>query len=231
MKIPKIIIQTWKQQDLPPGFQHSSSQVRALHRGWTYLFFDDQQLVRFVQTQFPDLWDVFENFPYNIQRIDFFRLLAVYHYGGFYLDMDMELTQSLDTLRNRSCVFPFELASGENIQGDQLGQYAFGASPRHPFVGAIIENIRVQRFNTSGMTLDKFVLFTTGPVLVTQTLKDHPELADTVQVLRPDPVLYPNTSAWYRFGDYGRHKMASTWHKEVVGSRISETEFICDDAD
>ena len=244
-RIPKVIIQTWKKplDQLPSDFARMSATVKRLHPpslGWKYLYFDDKQVAEFVRTKFPNLWPTFVAFPYDIQRVDFFRLLAVSHYGGFYLDLDMELTQPLDGLRNRSAVFPFELASGENMAGEQIGQYAFGALPGHPFIGAIIENIVSPRFDTKGMTMDKHVLYTTGPVVVTQTLRDCQsggikedlQLHDSVDVLRPsearqDDISVPDKDTWFRFGSYGQHRMASSWHKQVVGSRLSENEFIC----
>ena len=242
-RIPRVIIQTWKQpiDELPPDFARMSATVQRLHprsAGWRYLFFDDKQVAEFVRTKFPELWATFVAFPYNIQRVDFFRLLAVSHYGGFYLDLDMDLSKPLEALRNRSAIFPFELASGENMEGQQVGQYAFGALPGHPFLRAVIDNIVTPRFDTRGMTIDKHILYTTGPVVVTQTLRDcqlggrreNLRLFNSVDVLRPQRGgADDDKDKWFRFGDYGQHRMASSWHKQVVGSRLSKDEFICEE--
>src|SRR5439155_988054 len=76
----------------------------------------------------------------------------------------------------------------------EIGNYAFGAAPGHPFLRAIIENcVRAQedpawvepmmagipRPFRSGFD----VLNTTGPGLVTRTLAENPQLARTVNVL------------------------------------------------
>ena len=48
------------------------------------------------------LFDALARSP--IQRIDLFRYLAIEHYGGFYLDLDIILSQPLDELLSKAGV-------------------------------------------------------------------------------------------------------------------------------
>jgi inositol phosphorylceramide mannosyltransferase catalytic subunit len=89
-----------------------------------------------------------------IQRYDFFRYLAVYRLGGFYFDTDVILPSGLEDLLHFSRVFPFEHISihsylyNEYGMDWEVGNYAFGAAPGHPFLEAII-SIAFEPSNTS----------------------------------------------------------------------------------
>ena len=180
----------------------------------------------FFDRTFPQYHAVFNAFRFAIQRYDFFRYLAVYHFGGFYFDLDVLLASSISNLLNHSCIFPFEGLTfsrflRRHYQMDwEIGNYAFGAVPGHPFLEAIIQNcVRAQKdpnwvkpmmCGAPALSRAEFlVLNTTGPGLVSRTLAENPELAETVTVLLPDDVC--DESNWNQFGDYGIHLMNGSW--------------------
>ena len=103
-KIPKRIIQIWGgSPDLPLLAKASAANVRLLNPDFKYLFFDNMQVEEFINTHFPEYRSVFDAFRFPIQRYDFFRYLAVYHFGGFYLDLDVLLSYSLSNLLKSIC--------------------------------------------------------------------------------------------------------------------------------
>ena len=63
---------------------------------------------------------------------------------------------------------------------------------------------------------------TTGPGLVSRTLAENPELANTVAVLFPEDVCDPKS--WNRFGDLGVHLMDGSWRprKGYVQRRFAQ---------
>jgi inositol phosphorylceramide mannosyltransferase catalytic subunit len=134
-RIPKRIIQTGKQIDQPLRYRAVMSNVKLLNPGYEYLFFDDERVRTFIEKEFPQYLEVFDSFPFPIQRYDFFRYLAVYHYGGFYFDLDVLLASSLSDLLESGCVFPFEgLTYSRYLRAQhrmdwQIGNFAFGAAP------------------------------------------------------------------------------------------------------
>jgi inositol phosphorylceramide mannosyltransferase catalytic subunit len=181
---------------------------------------------RHLNEHYPDYLSVFHAFRYPIQRIDFFRYLAIYKLGGFYFDLDVFLASSLDDLLDNSCVFPFEeLTVNSFFQQEygldwEIGNYAFGAAPGHPYLNSIIQNcIRAQNEpdwanqmlrSLPRMLHDRYyVLSTTGPGLITRTLAEHPNAAAQVTVLFPENVCDPKT--WHRFGTHGVHMMEGSW--------------------
>ena len=224
--IPRRIIQTGKNLNLSIKEKAASENVKLLNPDYEYLFFTDEDIQGFIRTYYPEYEKVFLTFPYAIQRIDFFRYLAIYQLGGFYFDLDVFLASSLDDLLDSACVFPFEeltvngFLKNEHGMDWEIGNYAFGAAPKHPFLLAIIKNcLRAQEEpewadrmlrTFPRMLYDRYyVLCTTGPGLITRTLAEFPNAAEHVRVLFPDNVCDPKT--WHNFGTYGVHMMEGTW--------------------
>jgi hypothetical protein len=199
--------------------------VRLLNPQYDWCFFDDLDVELFIDRDFPRYRRTFDSFSFPIQRYDFFRYLAVYRLGGFYLDLDVLLTKELSLLRPSGCVFPFEgLTFSRLLRGYgmdwEIGNYAFGAEAGHPFLKAVIENcVKAQEDPSctqammSGVPLlskaAHNVLYTTGPGLLSRTLAENAALASTVTVLFPEDVC--DIQSWHTFGDFGVHMMDGTW--------------------
>jgi inositol phosphorylceramide mannosyltransferase catalytic subunit len=226
--IPRRIIQTNKSIDLPLLEKAAAANVRLLNPDFEYLFFDDRQVDEFIDKEFPEYRVVFDSFPIHIQRYDFFRYLAVYRLGGFYFDTDVFLASNLSELLGLGCVFPFEALSintwlrNEHNMDWEVGNYAFGASAGHPFLRAIIENcVKAQKDSNWAEMMARSIpwifrddytpLYTTGPLLVSRTLAEFPDVGQYVKVLFPEDVC--DVQCWYRFGHLGVHLMGGSWRK------------------
>lgn len=226
--IPRRIIQTGKSVHQSVRTRAMVTSIRQLNPDFEYLFYDDDAVETFIDKEFPQYRDVFDNFLYRIQKFDFFRYLAVYRYGGFYFDLDVLLGSGLSQLLDYGCVFSFEGLSYSRYLRDQcqmdweIGNYAFGAAPFHPFLEAIIENcVRAQKDpgwvkpmmrGIPRMSKEEFlVLYTSGPGLISRTLAERPDLARTVMILFPDNVC--DTRNWNCFGNLGVHMMDASWRR------------------
>ena len=216
------IIQTWKTHDVPIPYQPLVKRVRELNPNWNYMFFDDNEIVTFVKTKMPEYYTTFVQLKHKIQQLDFFRYLVIYYYGGVYLDLDVELTLTLDKLYHDSpneCVFPIELFNiTDSIitcqdYSNLIGNYAFYSPPRHPFIKKLIDNIECQRISPENIQIAQqengdppsqvYVYCTTGPLLVTQSLIDYG--TSSILLLSTDDHK-PN-----RFGQFGIHHCLGSW--------------------
>jgi len=225
-KIPKRIIQTDKSRHLPPLQKAAVATVRLHHPDFEYVFFDDDEVEAFMDHHAPEYRAIFDSFPFRIQKYDFFRYVAVYQLGGFYLDTDMLLASSLSDLTEFGCVFPFErLTWSDHLRTHynmdwEIGNYAFGAAAGHPFLGAVIQNcVRAQaepdwagvmtRSLPRLLRQELEVIYTTGPGLVSRTLAEYSGAAEEVRVLFPHDVC--DKKCWNLFGDYGVHLGSGSW--------------------
>ena len=208
------IIQTWKNYQVPSKYKNLVLSVKKLNPYCNYTLFNDNDIEHFLKQKFPQYLSTFHKFPYTIQKIDFFRYLAIYYYGGVYLDLDIKLHQSIQDLNNTSkCVFPLEFErSTDQIlhqQGFQglIGNYAFYAPKNHPFIKKIIDNIVSERIPIKMSECSdyrQYVYYTTGPVMVTQSYLDYSSKHE-IDIIKPQP--FQKSS----FGNYGKHVQMGTW--------------------
>jgi len=219
---------TDKTAALPLRARAAVANIRLLNPDFDYVFFDDAAVDDFIRTHYPEYVELFRSFPVPIQRYDFFRYLAIHKLGGFYFDVDVFLAASLEPLLIKECVFPFErLTWSEYLRRQhgmyiEIGNYAFGATPGHPFIEAVIKNCvrafrdeewRDEAFRGLPKTLrqELFVIYTTGPGLVSRTLAEYGNRNAPVEILYNGDVC--NKASWNQFGTYGVHMMQSSWRR------------------
>lgn len=229
--IPKTIVQVWVQKDGGPS-QIPADQIqfmktmKEMHPNYNHLFFESDDVIEFLQKNYPEYLTTYNRLPMFIQKLDFFRYLAIYHYGGFYFDLDIEPKIPLDdSVRNHSAVFPVDeylnaqsCAHGrmEDIcmQGQNflLGQYAFGAVAKHPFIKELVDGIHrnIDMYITAAKQMrtpsekHNFVFKTTGPDFVTQCYVDSsPSEKTNVFIL--------SNGERQVFGNYAIHQYAGLW--------------------
>ncbi len=225
--IPKIIIQTWKNNIIPLKYKNEIYTMRKYNSDFKLMFFNDEQIENFLKTNYNDTYyQSYKRLPVFIQKIDYFRYIAIYHYGGFYFDLDMLGYYPLDDLLKYECVFPVD----ENISNNRckkirfnkfcnnnlrflLGQYAFGARKNNQFIKLLIDTIHENIDNyitlyekikdtTNNDLKYQYVYSTTGPDFVTFVYYNYP-LKDKIHIL------HYNYSQ--HFGKYALHNHYGTW--------------------
>jgi mannosyltransferase OCH1-like enzyme len=218
-KIPRLIIQTWKNNDIPSKYINSIRSIKRYNPNYKFMFFTDKDIDKFIKEEYPQYYSTYKRLPVIIQKIDFFRYIAVYHYGGIYFDLDMTGLYPLDNILKYECVFPVDtILTPVKCASNRfkkycdkgydyiLGQYAFGAKPKHPFIKALIDGINdnidkyIEEFKTN-QTLH-YVYASTGPDYVMNIYLDYKD-KNNIHVLE-----YP--VAQY-FGKYAKHDHFGTW--------------------
>lgn len=94
--VSKIIHQTWKTSQPPIKTLFCIESWKDLNPGFDHILWSDEDIRTFVDRYYPEYLSRIENFQLGIIKADFFRLLALYHFGGIYVDIDFE------------CLVPFE---------------------------------------------------------------------------------------------------------------------------
>ena len=218
--IPKIIVQTGPNK-IDPKFAPYMEAMQSQNPDYQYLFFNDDDIDTFFLSNYPEYYTTYQRLPVFIQKIDFFRYLAIYHYGGFYFDLDMKLLKPLDNaICNHHSIFPVDEYVSESMcknaryapickkgQKFLLGQYAFAAVPKHPFIKLLIDTIHknidmyIKQYNMT-KTQEVYVYRTTGPDFVTYLY---------IEYNRKNLVYILENGKRQMFGDYARHDFFGSW--------------------
>ena len=167
--IPKIIHQTWKNNIIPDNWVNAVESCKSKHVDYQYIIWTDETMDDFVRSSFPDFYQTYISYKYNIQRCDAFRYLVLYVYGGIYLDMDIICKKRLDSLLIYDIVF----AKSSNILSSLTNSF-FMAIPQHPFIKFAINNLplNINKFNFLGKHIH--VMNSTGPSYLNHIYKIYP---------------------------------------------------------
>lgn len=98
--IPRLIHQTWKNTDVPSDWLQSQDKWIEYHTGWSYRLWTDNDLRELVKSHYSDLLEIYDNFEYNIQRVDLGRTLILHKFGGIYCDLDVVPSKSFEAFIN-----------------------------------------------------------------------------------------------------------------------------------
>ena len=216
--IPKIIHQTWKTTRLPEKERGWHEKIKQLHPGWRIILWTDEDNLALVKDRFPHLLDSYNLLMYDIMRADIIRVMYMFIYGGYYLDMDYELFTPFDTtISDTELLLPLTRKSGNKVR---IGNSIFGSSSGHLFWKDVLDdfgrNPPVKKF------FNKFeVLKLTGPDFISDVYFKAPYKYKGTLVEKN--VFHPNNSLTkkknYKIflkqgGSRGIHHCHGSWLKK-----------------
>ncbi len=212
MKIPKIIHQTWKTEEIPTKWIPYQQRVKELHPDWEYRLWTDEDNDAFVQKEYPEFLDVFRGFPKVIHRVDVIRYLILYKMGGLYLDLDYEMLKPFD-FAEANIVLPKNRSLSFGDHADEVGNCIIASIPGHPFWKDVVDDLHMSPPETDNH-LD--VIKDTGPLLLTRILRSnhYPDITTPDRMLFHPPL--PRTKRGYEAIrnnnlSYGIHHCWGSW--------------------
>lgn len=167
VKIPKLIMQTWKTDKVPDHWQESVDAIKEHMNEWDYVLMTDDMNREFVKEHFPDFLPYYDAFPYNIQRADAIRACWLYVNGGVYLDLDLVIQKDISDLF-LSDVGMFFVASG-NVSHTITNSF-MASKPGNPFWLEYIEEMKQPPPSWAYGKHFK-VMTTTGPLALSRVVK------------------------------------------------------------
>ncbi len=190
--IPKIIHQIWSgiHEPLPSYFEQLGYTWKKQHPTWKYKFWDNQKINDFINEFYPQYYDAYNAFKYDVQRWDAVRYLILYKQGGVYVDFDYECVAPLDhLLEDKNCCFasePYEHAYLFNRE-IYFNNALMASVAGNCFMKEIIDKI----FDVSSQKIysDKMteVLATTGPLFLTDLYENYAE-RESIYLIPPELV-------------------------------------------
>ena len=206
-KIPKIIHQIWIGGPLPEAFAQLCESWKYYHinRGWLYKLWTDKDVPE-LKLQNQRFFNENEN---PGVRSDLMRWEILYNFGGFYLDVDYECLQPLDSLLCYDFVTAIQPLDTLFIQ---LGNAFIGAHPKHPILKYCIEEIK-NNWHYKGAPMK------TGPVYFTKAFYKIAGRNGRLDIALPPTYFYPLGSQekemqyekWLDEGAYAIHHWAKSW--------------------
>jgi mannosyltransferase OCH1-like enzyme len=162
--IEKNIFQTWFTRDLHPLIQNKIDSIKALNPTYIHLIYTDNEMDEFVNINFAgEIAHYYNKLNIIVAKVDFWRYLVLYKYGGVYLDMDSSINRPLDELIKDT---DQAIITAEG-NPEKYVQWALIFQKGHPIlkktIELIVENIKYNKYPND-------ILKMTGPVVYSEAI-------------------------------------------------------------
>lgn len=217
--IPPIIHLSVKDKALTGLSKFFLDQIKLQHPLWQIFIYDDENIDTFMHQHFPELIKDFYLFPHTIQRLDVFRMLVVYNFGGFYMDMDMLCMKSLNDLLQHKIIFAVEktltttdMKLLRHTYAERIANYMFGSIAHHPF----LLDFAKHALRNAGLPVnsENDILESTGPGLLTNFFHENSKHYQDIYLLRNDAhhcLKKCTHQPSCHFGHYAAHYHLGSW--------------------
>ncbi len=162
--IPKIIHQIWVgNKPIPEKYKQYMETWIAFHPDWEYRLWTDEDVDDFPWRN-KDLFLQAEN---PGMKSDIWRYEIVNHYGGLYVDADMQACRSFEPIHSR-----LEFYAGYMF-GNFVSCGIFASKPDSPILNNAIESLResIGRYNFDVFDAD-VIMEATGPLFFTKIIEE-----------------------------------------------------------
>ena len=210
--IPRIVHQTWKTTNIPRQFQQNVAVCQQINSTYTFKLWTDTVMNEFVLQYFPAVYPLWKSYPYAIQRVDTFRYMVLYVFGGVYIDLDLECKFSFDKLLGHDLVLPIGLGKLYGVFEYFTNEFMM-VTKNHPFMLRCIQRLEHVYKNTWKTGIKHFDVFrSTGPAFITNMVKLY---KPNVYILKRE--VYAGDCNTYsknncEGGRFLNHHEGGTWH-------------------
>lgn len=198
-KIPKILHQTWKTNEIPVKYRDEISSWRRLHPHWRFEFWDDDRSADLLWDVFPQHALAFEEMS-GIKRADVARIVALYAYGGVYADIDVEAARCFDPLIQAAQNARMGVLLGEEnivhtvllekrLSGQLVSNAVMASAPHHPFWLEVLREIFQRSCGSDPVQC-------TGPRLIDRMSLSHSSCRRGCVARLPFDYFSPHLARW-----------------------------------
>jgi mannosyltransferase OCH1-like enzyme len=164
--IPKNIFQSWITKDLHPEIQKKVNLTKQLNPEYNYQLYTDSEIDEFVNTFYPgEVSECFNRLNVPVAKVDFWRYLVLYKYGGIYVDLDSSINTSLDSFIKEDDTAIITAETNPNT----FVQWALIFDKEHPILNKVIELVLD---NIQHNSYPNDILRMTGPQVYSRAIMD-----------------------------------------------------------
>jgi len=166
---------------------------------YTHMYWYDDELNKFIESDFPWFLEMFNSYDVNIKRIDMIRPFILYKYGGIYSDMDYVVFKNFfDELDQTTISIP----ESPYKQNEFIQNALLISPPKHKFWLIII--------NEGSKSPTAHVSYATGPALFTNVYYHHKELITILPINLYNPDI-TDKEAFNSSTIYAKHLLSLVW--------------------
>ena len=205
--IPKIIHQIWFQDsnkskifsnkiefnynkiiksNIPFELKYDMISIIAKNPKYYYLLWNENLIKKFLIKNYPNIYLLYKNLEFMIQKIDLAKYIILYHFGGIVVDVDVKAIKSFDyffkLFKNDGIYFSkmpkfndlekfaTQLVYKFEMNYDYINNGIIISRPNHPILMDFVNNISINKQTNNDCFYMAKVFNITGPAMVTNTI-------------------------------------------------------------
>ena len=195
--IPKIIHQTWKSETLPPVLKmlYDENVNFLKNKGYTFKFWCDKDIIEFINSNYPNYYNIYSFAKTGVQRGDISRILLVNHYGGIYIDLDVLIMKDFADLidfNEDKFYISYEPSGQTNaLYNDDkyLCNAFFASNKNNKFTLKLVRGISDYVLQHGVTIFNKFDIF--GGNYIKQSMKNFQDKDKYIHIIDDRELIYP----------------------------------------
>lgn len=201
--------------EIPRVGSEAPKECRRHNLGYEVLTWNETAARSLLENHYSSLVPLYDAYRYPIQRVDLFKYVVLWHYGGVYMDLDIACGHELDALLPFPAWYP--KASPFGVNNDLMASRA-----GHPFVGFMLDHLEGRNRNLLFPYLTIF--WSTGPQFTSDMLsywywyrKTRSYVPGTNKANYGPDMVYVLPQEFYseEYTFFG-HSPGGTWHGQDV---------------
>lgn len=241
MGIPRIIHKIWHDfskdgsgRAIPEKYMINQNKCQQINKEFTTLVWDAEKCRELLETKFPWFLPVYDEYTYDIQRVDAIRPFILYEYGGIYLDMDVECIKPFGSVIQENSDKIFIVEDVNKILSYSFNNFIIASPPKHRFWETVMDQLVKNRTKKSLFSKSLTVLNSTGPGLLEVSYSFYVRLGPDREkefVILPKEKFNPCDICGKRYDDdpYIIHKSKASWSnrsERFYGSILCSKAFV-----
>ena len=159
--IPKIIIQTYKNDYIHERVYQNIINFLNLNPDHDYYLITDEIGIELIKKNFDkEVFDAFDKLHIGAAKGDFLRYIAIYIYGGIYIDLDSSILKNLNRYIDYNIDHYIIYDQAKNIMNTPII-----SKPKNPIILNVIKEV-VKRVNN----YESNIFLATGPSVMTDVI-------------------------------------------------------------
>jgi mannosyltransferase OCH1-like enzyme len=118
-----------------------------------------------VKLCYSEYLELYEGYPYEIQRCDFIRYLILHRYGGWYVDMDYYCNRPLDEVHAsfKNPIYFVQTPNRFTVEREHISNSLMYSVPNYPFWKKLVLELELGKNSPYYYTKHLAVMYSTGP--------------------------------------------------------------------
>ncbi len=136
---------------------------------WCHFEWDKNMSENLVRNLYPEHFEMYKKYKYEIQRCDTIRYIILHRYGGIYADMDYYCNRPFDIALEKYNNDIYFVQSPNRVIGqdkDHVSNSLMYSKPGHPFWRRLLIEMEIYKSPPIFYTKHLAVMFTTGPGII-----------------------------------------------------------------